>query len=159
MPSPKRGFGADLLVRATLAGRHSGRNIINSCPVKAGDLWHGDSHDQGADDCARRALYRRRRVSEAEELSSRVCRAMQAAVPNWTRSQEQCVQQFDSNFLRAKARGLESPGGVARWHLLYRNLARGDRPIDRNLTKKERERALLTCYKAAGITCSRGTGC
>ena len=94
--------------------------------------------------------------ARAEDLSWRVCRAMNTAVPNWNRSQEQCVQQFDSNFLRAKTGGLESPGGVACWHLLYRNLARGDRPIDRNLTKKERERAIIACYMAAGITCSRG---
>jgi hypothetical protein len=37
-----------------------------------------------------------------EDLSIRVCQAMKAAVPNWTRTQEHCVQEFDSNFLEAK---------------------------------------------------------
>jgi hypothetical protein len=60
------------------------------------------------------------------------------------------VQEFDSNFLEAKVRGLESPVGAACWYLLYRDLEREDRPVDRNLTKKERERAVIACYKAAG---------
>jgi hypothetical protein len=38
----------------------------------------------------------------------------------------------------------------------YRDLEREDRPVDRNLTKKERERAVIACYKEAGMTCSRG---
>jgi hypothetical protein len=92
----------------------------------------------------------------ADELSPRICRAMKAAVPNWARSHEQCEQQFDSNFLRAKARDFDPPAGAACWYLLYRDLSQEDRPIDRNLTKKERERAVIACYKAAGITCSRG---
>ena len=96
------------------------------------------------------------RSAEAEGVSSRVCQAMQAAVPNWTRSHEKCVQQFDSNFLRARTNGFDPPAGAACWYLLYRDLSREDRPIDRNLTKEERERAVIACYKAAGIACSRG---
>jgi hypothetical protein len=91
----------------------------------------------------------------ADGLSPRICRAMKAAVPNWARSHEQCEQQFDSNFLRARAHGFDPPAGAACWYLLYRDLSREDRPIDRNLTKEERERAVIACYQAAGIACSR----
>ena len=94
--------------------------------------------------------------ARSDDLSLRICQAMKAAVPDWTRSQEQCIQQFDSSFLRAKTSGLDPPAGAACWYLLYRDLSRENRPIDRNLTKKERERALIACYKAAGITCSPG---
>jgi hypothetical protein len=92
----------------------------------------------------------------ADDLSLRICQAIRAAVPNWPRSHEQCKQQFDSNFLSAKAQGFDPPAGAACWYLLYRDLSREDRPIDRNLTKEERERAVIACYQAAGITCSRG---
>ena len=94
--------------------------------------------------------------ARGDDLSPRICHAIKAAVPNWHRSQEQCSQQFDTNFFRAKTDGFDPPAGAACWYLLYRNLSRKDRPIDRNLTKKERERAIIACYKAAGITCSRG---
>ena len=92
----------------------------------------------------------------ADDLSLRICQAMKAAVPNWIRSHGQCEQQFDSHFRSAKVHGFDPPAGAACWYLLYRDLSKEDRPIDRNLTKEERERAVIACYQAAGITCSKG---